>query len=374
MWACLLGGVGWGHAGEQCVCLGPGRAACAEGRPGLGLLQAASAGPRPNPLREQPAAGWWGRRWSVWPAEVFLRRVWGTWEPQVGGLLPSLGRGGPHLPAWVQLGLVLASGIWWWVLGSRVRPGWAWGSGGEPVGCSPAAGLVPASAQRAVPPHLQVQAGSEAQRTLEASRVAGVGPPIPSVLQTRRLGCPGWAHRIVLSAPGLPCGGAWRDRPGWQGLSRACCGTSRGPWGQNGRPVWSCHWGVAGRDVDTEARPSHQPCSVHVRDGPASLGETPVCCGRLRMQGGVVRKGRERGWTEDTGAQPRPVLCPGGPAPCPPLHPLAVTQVPSSWLSPGSLLLSPLVPGTLCHARGAGWASWVGLGSSARTQLVGLGF
>lgn len=152
MWACLLGGVGWGHAGEQCVCLGPGRAACAEGRPGLGLLQAASAGPRPNPLREQPAAGWRGRRWSVWPAEVFLRRVWGTWEPQVGGLLPSLGRGGPHLPAWVQLGLVLASGIWWWVLGSQVRPGWAWGSGGELVGCSPAAGLVPASAQRAVPP------------------------------------------------------------------------------------------------------------------------------------------------------------------------------------------------------------------------------
>jgi len=76
----------------------------------------------------------------------------GTWEPWVGGLTTQPGGGGPGPPTWVQPGLVLASGIQGWVLASRVRPGWAWGSGGELMGCSPAPGLGPACAQPAAPP------------------------------------------------------------------------------------------------------------------------------------------------------------------------------------------------------------------------------
>ena len=225
-----------------------------------------------------------------------------TAQPGARGPSPAcMGAAGPCASIWHSVVGPGLPGQAWVGLGLR------WRAGGLQSSRWPGASLCPACCT----PHLQVQADSEAQWTLESSWVAGVGPPIPSVLQTRRLRCPGWAYRIVLSAPGLPCGGAGRDRPGWQGLSRAPCGTSRGPWGQNGRPVWSCHWGVAGRDMDTEARPFYQSCSVHVRDGPASLGETPVCCGRLRTQGGVVRKGRERGWTEDTWAQPH-VFCARG--------------------------------------------------------------
>ena len=94
----------------------------------------------------------------------------GTWEPRVGGLTTQPGGGGPGLPTWVKLGLVLASGIRGWVLASWVRPGWAWGSGGELVGCSPAPGLGPACAQPAAPP---VYGCGRARRTLEASRVTG---------------------------------------------------------------------------------------------------------------------------------------------------------------------------------------------------------
>lgn len=219
----------------------------------------------------------------------------GTWEPRVGGLTTQPGGGGPGLPTWVKLGLVLASGIRGWVLASWVRPGWAWGSGGELVGCSPAPGLGPACAQPAAPP---VYGCGRARRTLEASRVAGVGPPVPSILHSRRLRCPGWAPCIVLSAPGLPCGGEGRTGQGgrvYPGLAVGLVG---------GRGVRT-----EGRDGDTEARPSHQPSSVHVRDGPASLGETPV--GRLRTQGGMVRKGCEWDGRRTLGPSPVP-LCARG--------------------------------------------------------------
>lgn len=86
----------------------------------------------------------------------FLRWVWGRGNPGLGAHHPAWGEG--STPAcWVQLGLALASGIWWWVLASWVGPGWAWGSGGELVGCRPAPGLCPACCT----PRLRVRAGSD---------------------------------------------------------------------------------------------------------------------------------------------------------------------------------------------------------------------
>lgn len=159
----------------------------------------ASAGPRPDSPREQPAVGWRGRRWRVWLAEVFCDGC-GDVGTLGWGLTTRPGARGPRLPAgcsWVlRWHLAFGGGSW--------PPGSGLGGPGAQVESWWAAVQPPACAQPAVPP---VCGCGRARTTLEASRGAGVGPPVPSTLHTRRPRCPGWAPCVLLSAPGLPCGG-----------------------------------------------------------------------------------------------------------------------------------------------------------------------
>lgn len=113
---------------------------------------------------------------------------------------------------------------------------------------------------------------------------------------------PGWAPCIVLSAPGLQCGGEGGTGQGGRVYPGLAVGL-----------VWGRGVRTEGRDGVTEARPSHQPSSVHVRDGPASLGETPAHRGCLRTQGGVVGKGCEWDGRRTLGPSPVPLCAQGGP-------------------------------------------------------------
>lgn len=239
---------------------------------------------------------------SGWPR--FSAMGVGTWEPRVGGSPPGLGRG-VHARlrgcSWV-LRWHLAFGGGSWPPGSGLG-----GPGAQVESWSP-------SSPRPVPSLLYPPSAG----------AGGLGRPL------RPLGVRVWGHQSrALCTPGdrgaraghpasccLPQAFHVEGRAGQAtvaGFIQARCGTSRGPWGQNGRPVWPCRWGAAGRDEDTEAHPSLQPSSVHVRDGPASLDETPVYCGRLRTQGGVVRKGCERDGRRTLGPSPILLCAQGAP-------------------------------------------------------------
>lgn len=118
------------------------------------------------------------------------------------------------------------------------------------------------------------------------------------------------------------------------GSIQARCGTSRGPWGRNRKALCGLPLGSRWPGRGHRGTSISQPSSVHVRDGPASLDETPVYCGRLRTQGGVVRKGDCGMDGEHSGlATSCSVL--GGPSPCPPLHLLAANAGAKQLVEPG---------------------------------------
>lgn len=235
----------------------------------------------------------------------FLRWVWGRGNPGLGAHHPAWGEG--STPACVGAAGSCA-GIWHLVVGpglpgrAWVGLGLRWRAGGLPSSPRPEPSLL-------YPP---------------SAGAGGLGRPL------RPLGVRVWGHQSrALCTPAdrgaraghpasccLPQAFHVEGRAGQAtvaGFIQARCGTSRGPWGQNGRPVWPCRWGAAGQDEDTEAHPSLQPSSVHVRDGPASLDETPVYCGRLRTQGGVVRKGCERDGRRTLGPSPILLCAQGAP-------------------------------------------------------------